>query len=62
MAVTIHNLDVRFDVEGEGDEKVFAKMFATYARRWDQERNEQTARQKYSDSERTLGDRPEEVA
>ena len=62
MAVTIHNLDVRFDVEGEGDEKVFARLFSKYARRWAQERDEETARQKHSDSERSLGDRHEEVS
>ena len=62
MAVTIHNLDVQFDVEGEGDEKVFEKMFAKCARRWGQDRDDETARQKYSDCERSLGDRSEEVA
>ena len=62
MAVTIQNLDVRFDVEGEGDEAVFARLFSKYAKRWEREREEQVARQKRSDCERSLGDRTEETA
>lgn len=60
MAVTIHNLDVRFDVEGEGDEAVFAKLFAKYATRWSREQEEAAARQRRSDCERSLGDRHDE--
>lgn len=32
--VTIHNLEVQFDVEGEGDEAVFARLFEQHMRRW----------------------------
>ena len=60
MPVTIQNLDVRFDVEGEGDEAVFAKLFAKYARRWSRELEEQEARQRQSNCERSLGDRHDE--
>jgi len=55
--VTIHNLDVQFDVQGEGDEANFAKLFSKYASRWTQEQREAEARQKRSNCERALGDR-----
>jgi len=32
--LTIHNLEVRFEVEGEGDEVVFARLFEKQMRRW----------------------------
>lgn len=60
MPVTIQNLDVRFDVEGEGDEAVFAKLFAKYARRWGREHDEEEARARRSNCERSLGDRSDE--
>lgn len=34
MNVTIHNLEVRFEIEGEGDAAVFARMFQEHMRRW----------------------------
>lgn len=60
MPVTIQNLDVRFDVEGEGDEAVFAKLFAKYARRWSRDLEEEKARERRSNCERLLGDRHDE--
>ena len=33
--ITIHNLEVRFEVEGEGDEAVFARQFQRCIRRWE---------------------------
>jgi hypothetical protein len=42
--VTIHNLEVQFDVEGEGDEAVFARLFEINMRRW--MRAEQQARER----------------
>lgn len=62
MPVTIHNLDVRFDVEGEGDEAVFARLFTKYSKRREKEREDEKKRQKRADCERSLGDREEEVA
>lgn len=59
-AVTIHNLEVKFDVEGEGDEAVFAKLFSKYANRWTHQVEEQKIRERRSNCERALGDRPEE--
>ena len=60
MPVTIHNLEVRFDVEGEGDEAVFAKLFAKYAPRWQAEIEDRKKRKRKNDCERSLGDRNEE--
>lgn len=57
--VTIHNLEVRFDIEGEGDEAAFAKLFEKYICRWGRLEAEMKTRQRLSDSERALGDRPE---
>jgi len=33
--ITIHNLEVRFEVEGEGDEAVFARQFQRCIQRWE---------------------------
>lgn len=60
MPVTIQNLEVRFDVEGEGDEAVFARLFSKYIKQWSRQETEQRARQRMSDAERALGDRPTE--
>ena len=35
--VTIHNLEVRMDVEGGGDEAAFVKLFNKYIRLWSEE-------------------------
>jgi hypothetical protein len=32
--ITIQNLEVRFEVEGEGDAAVFARLFQQHMRRW----------------------------
>lgn len=55
--VTIHNLEVRFDVEGEGDEAVFARLFEKYIRRWSRAEEEARERARRAESERSLGDR-----
>lgn len=54
--VTINNLEVHFDVEGEGDEAVFAKLFEKYVRKWSRMQSEAQARKRQSDAERSLGD------
>jgi len=56
--VTIQNLEVRFDVEGEGDEAVFARLFSKYMRTWHRQQAEQEARHRSAERERSLGDRP----
>ena len=58
MSVTIHNLEVRLEVEGEGDEAVFARMFEKYMRRWYRALEEAKRRQRIADDSRSLGDRP----
>jgi hypothetical protein len=54
--VTIQNLEVRFDVEGEGDERVFTRLFAQHIRRWHQEECDRRARDRLTRAERSLGD------
>jgi len=55
---TIHNLEVRLDVEGEGDEAVFVRLFDKYIRKWHRSAEEAKARQRLADEHRSLGDRP----
>jgi hypothetical protein len=55
--VTIHNLEVRFDVEGEGDEAVFAKLFEKHIQRWNRVSTEAQKRESRFEAERSLGDR-----
>jgi hypothetical protein len=55
--VTIQNMEVRFDVEGEGDEQIFARLFKHYIERWAREQRERTRRDKNAQVERSLGDR-----
>ncbi len=58
--VTIHNLEVRLEVEGEGDEAVFSKLFDKYIRKWHRLAEEAKARQRRADEYRSLGDRPKQ--
>ena len=55
--VTIQNLEVSFEVEGEGDEAVFAKLFDKYIKRWSRLEAEMRARQCRLEAERALVDR-----
>lgn len=55
--VTIHNLEVRFDVEGEGDEAVFARLFEKHIRRWKSAEQEALDDARRAAAERSLGDR-----
>jgi hypothetical protein len=55
--VTIQNMEVRFDVEGEGDEQVFARLFKHHIERWARQQHERARREKNAHSERALGDR-----
>jgi hypothetical protein len=56
--VNIDNLEVRLDVEGEGDEAVFARLFEKHIARWSRLDAERRARLRLADSERAVGDRP----
>ena len=60
--VTIHNLEVRLEVEGDGDEAVFSRYFDKYIRKWSKLTEEARARQKQVDRDRSLGDREEHEA
>lgn len=62
MPVTINNLEVRFDVEGESDEETFARLFAQHIRQWKTEEEERKKRERRSNTERSLGDRRAEGA
>jgi hypothetical protein len=52
--VTIHNLEVRLDVEGEGDEAVFVKLFEKYIKLWSRRVEEAKRKQKIADEHRSV--------
>jgi hypothetical protein len=54
--VTIQNMEVRFDVEGDSDEQVFARLFAIHIERWARRQHEHARREKSAQQERLLGD------
>lgn len=55
--VKIEQLEVRFDVEGDGDEAAFARLFEAHIRRWSRAEADARSRQRQGDRERELGDR-----
>jgi hypothetical protein len=55
--VTIENMEVRFDVEGEGDEHVFARLFAHHIERWARQQQDRARHERSSQQDRALGDR-----
>lgn len=55
--VTIQNVDVHFEVEGDDDEVVFARLFEKHMRTWRRLETEQQQRRRAADRERELGDR-----
>lgn len=57
--LTIHNLEVRFDVEAD-DDAVFTRMFSDHIRRWARRRDEEACWQRHADMERSIGDKPGE--
>ncbi|HKX30756.1 MAG TPA: hypothetical protein VJ302_23905 [Blastocatellia bacterium] len=60
--ITIHNLEVRFEVEGDGDEAAFVKLFEKYVRQWNDQQEESRTRERRAARERALGDQqPEEL-
>jgi len=58
--VTINNLEVRFDVEGEGDDAAFARLFEKYVRQWSRKEEEAKQRERWAARDRALGDYQEE--
>jgi hypothetical protein len=57
--VRIHNLEVRFDVEGDSDEAVFAQLFQRYIQDWSRQQTQRQRQQQLADRDRALGDRGE---
>ena len=55
--VTIQNLEVSFEVEGEGDEVAFARLFDKYIKRWSRLEAEMKTRQSRLEKDRALVDR-----
>ena len=55
--VTIQNMEVRFDVEGERDDVAFARLFELHIRRWSRDLKEAQARERQSEQDRQLGPR-----
>lgn len=54
--VTIQHVEVRLDVEGEGDEVVFARLFEKHMKTWRRLEDEAQQRKRMAESERRLGD------
>jgi len=54
--LTIHDLQVQFDVAGD-DDATFSRLFAQHIGRWSQARNTDQARRRQMERERSLGDR-----
>jgi len=52
--VTIHNLEVKLEVEGEGDEAVFVKMFEKYIKLWSRRVEEAKRKQKIANEHRSV--------
>ncbi|GLY05330.1 MULTISPECIES: putative phage tail protein [Actinoplanes] len=55
-SVTIHNLEVRFQVDGD-DQAVFRQLFERHIRAWAQAYEQQCAQTDRSRRERAIGDR-----
>ena len=54
--ITIQNLDIRFDVEGDEDRQVFAKLFNEFINKWSRQAEEQQQREIEAKRERSLSD------
>ena len=55
--VTIHHLEVRFQVSGDSDRAVFTRLFERHINAWCRAYEEQCAREKRGAMERGFGDR-----
>lgn len=54
--ITIHNLEVRFDVEGDDDREAFAKLFNEFVQQWSRQAEEQKQREMQAERERSFSD------
>jgi len=52
--ITIQNLEVRFEVEGEGDEAVFGRLFQKNMRRWQEIARQAEQHARKLDEERAI--------
>jgi len=57
--VTIHNLEVRMDVQGGGDDAAFVRLFNKYIKLWSEAEARQKHRSRLVAEASALGDRPE---
>ena len=53
--ITIQNLEVRFDVEGDDDREAFARMFNEFIGQWSADMTQQQAREIELARERAIG-------
>lgn len=54
--ITIHNLEVRFEVEGSDEEAAFGRLFQRYMSVWSRLERTKEARARAAEMERSLGD------
>jgi hypothetical protein len=54
--LTIHDLQVHFDVAGDEDAAVFSRMFAEHISRWSRASDLERCRRREMERERSLGD------
>jgi hypothetical protein len=59
--VTIQNLEVEFDVVGESDEAVFARLFEQHMRRHQRSQQAQCERERRIEAECRIGEPPPEA-
>lgn len=52
--VHIHHLEVRLEVEGDDDERTFARLFDKYVRRWNRQAAEEKNHRRRIEGERRL--------
>ncbi|HXU30949.1 MAG TPA: hypothetical protein VN851_10270 [Thermoanaerobaculia bacterium] len=56
--VEIRHLEVVFDVEGEGDAAVFARLFARHVEVWSRREEEKARQRRAAEARRRLGTEP----
>jgi hypothetical protein len=54
--VTIQQLNVQFDVEGESQDAVFAALFHRHIREWSRRERDRCERERNASASRSLGD------
>lgn len=56
--ITIQNLEIRFDVEGDDDRQAFAKLFNEFIGKWSSQAEAQRQREMEAVRERSLSELP----